>query len=332
MYFFRPALALARNPTAARQKIHYRIFQEFSFELSSIAGLGQQVKAALAHLHPPLLQHCKTETDRQSEKYLFHLPGKGNIEAVLLQHQTGRKTLCVSTQVGCGVGCVFCATGRLGLKANLCADEILLQVFHAQKILRQRGERLTNVVFMGMGEPFHNYQAVIDALQVLADDSCFSLSRRRVTVSTAGIPQRIRDFACDAPGFSLAVSVHAARDDIRNQLVPLNRRFPLQELVSALKDYWEITGGLTVMLEFTLVAGVNDSPELAQAAAALFAGLPVHVNLIPSNDTLYPPSDDPQVRAFAQVFRDHQIAVTVRHRLGDGIAAACGQLAASHKV
>jgi 23S rRNA (adenine2503-C2)-methyltransferase len=249
------------------------------------------------------------------------------IEAVWIPEEE-RTTLCVSTQVGCPLRCSFCATGALGFTRNLSAAEIVDQVCRMREAAPE-GSRLTNVVFMGMGEPLLNLPAVLEAVGILIDPKAFRFAPRRVTVSTAGVVPRIAELVRAAP-VNLAVSLHATTDAVRDELVPLNRRFPLRELLGALAALPELSRRRPVFFEYTLMAGVNDAVEDAERLVALLAGIPSKVNLIPMN----PHPDAPQ-RPPAPEVADRFLAVLARARLtatlrrprGSDIAAACGQLA-----
>jgi len=250
------------------------------------------------------------------------------VESVLIP-EGERTTLCISTQVGCPLACSFCATGALGFKRNLRAAEILDQVCRMREALAP-GERITNVVFMGMGEPLLNLPAVIESVRVLLHPKAFALGPRRITVSTAGVVPRIGALL-DAVPVNLAVSLHASTDALRDRLVPLNRRFPLSVLLGALRAHASVTARRPVFFEYTLMDGVNDGVEDARRLARLLRGLPSKVNLIPMNpheDSEERPSPPEVVERFAAELARHDLTVTVRRPRGSDIAAACGQLAA----
>jgi 23S rRNA (adenine2503-C2)-methyltransferase len=250
------------------------------------------------------------------------------VESVLIP-EPGRTTLCLSTQVGCPLACSFCATGAMGFTRNLRTAEIVDQVCRAQALL-EPGERLTNVVFMGMGEPLLNAAAVTEAIRILVHPKAFALAPRRVTVSTVGVVPRIRELLGVAP-VNLAVSLHAARDEVRDRLVPLNRRFPLAQLLGALREEPLISPQRPVFFEYTLIAGVNDSPEDARRLPALLRGIPGKLNLIPLNphpDAPFAPPAPEVVDRFAALLHRGGLRVTLRRDRGRDIDAACGQLAA----
>jgi 23S rRNA (adenine2503-C2)-methyltransferase len=240
-----------------------------------------------------------------------------------------RVTQCISTQVGCAMGCVFCASGVAGLKRHMGADEIVAQVV-AGRALLDGGERLTNIVFMGMGEPLHNYEATARALRLLTHEDGVALSSRRITVSTSGLVPEIARLGADFGGsIGLAVSLHAADDETRSRLMPINRKYPLAVLMEALRAY-PLPRRRRITIEYTLVAGRNDDAAEARKLARLLRGLPVKVNLIPMNpigaSTLGPPAMA-GVLAFQKVLVDAGYSCFIRRRRGDDVSAACGQLA-----
>ena len=272
-------------------------------------------------------------------KWLFDVGGGDAIETVFIP-EADRGTLCISSQAGCAVNCRFCSTGHQGFSRNLTTAEIVAQLWHAEFTLRQRlglapGERvITNVVMMGMGEPLQNYAALLPALRTMLDDHGYGLSRRRVTVSTSGVVPMIERLRDDCP-VALAVSLHAPDDALRDELVPLNRKYPIAELLSACRGYLARAPRDFITLEYCMLDGVNDSPAQAAALLALVrgdadSGLACKINLIPFNP--YPESglrrsSPERVSAFAAVLQEGGIVTTVRKTRGDDIAAACGQLA-----
>ena len=257
------------------------------------------------------------------------------IESVLMRYpargaRRERHTLCISSQAGCAVGCPFCATGELGFGRDLETAEILDQVREAARRLAAAGRRLTNVVFMGMGEPLLNLDRVLAAVEALNDPERFGLGARHVTVSTSGVVPGIRRLTALGPQFTLAVSLHAARDPLRDVLVPLNRRWPVAEVVDAARDHAAATGR-RVSYEVTMIGGINDTPADADALAELLRGDLAHVNLIPMNPVAHTPwqaSPMEVIAAFAARLRTAGIPVTIRRNRGAEIGAACGQLAA----
>jgi 23S rRNA (adenine2503-C2)-methyltransferase len=262
-------------------------------------------------------------SDGGTRKTLFSLPDGESIEVVVMRYER-RRTICISTQVGCAMGCVFCATGQMGLRRNLSSGEIVAQVMACA-----RRERLTNIVVMGMGEPFHNYEATMAALDRLNDSDGFGFGERRMTISTVGLIPGIDRFAAERRQINLAVSLHAATDELRSRLVPVNARYPLEPLFESCRRYVQSTRR-RISFEWALIEGLNDGPEQALALAALARGLTCHVNLIPLNPTRgYSGSTASRERAegFRDALHSHGITATIRLRRGIDIQAGCGQLA-----
>ena len=275
--------------------------------------------------------------DGLTEKVLFHLHDEETIESVLMRYEE-RRTVCVSTQVGCPVGCSFCATGQSGFKRNLTTGEILAQVLHFARGLapagapagEPTGAHITNVVFMGMGEPLMNYDATWEAIRRLNDHRGFNLGARHFTISTAGWVPGIRDMAQEKQAVGLAISLHAANDELRNQLVPLNRRYPLAVLTRACREYTRKTRR-RITFEYALMDGVNDTPAHAKELAELTQGLLRHVNLIPLNPTSeceYRPSRKDRIERFRRALEASDVPCTLRISRGADIQAGCGQLRA----
>jgi 23S rRNA (adenine2503-C2)-methyltransferase len=300
------------------------------------AGLRQRL-AAETNLTPLTPMASQESANGQTRKVLFELRDGETIESVLMRY-TDRRTACISTQAGCGMGCVFCATGQGGLARNLSAGEIVAQVIHLAREIKTNefgpgdeaglGHPVSNVVLMGMGEPLANYAATRQAIETLSDARGYNMGARRWTLSTVGLVPGIRRLAAEDMEINLAVSLHAPSDELRNQIVPINRRYPLGELMAAVRDYGAKTRR-RVSIEYALIDGVNDSPDQARALAALLEGLLCHVNLIPLNPTPgspWQPSPRERVDAFQAVLEAAGIPTTVRMRRGIDIEAGCGQL------
>jgi 23S rRNA (adenine2503-C2)-methyltransferase len=264
-------------------------------------------------------------------KYLFELLDGQHIEAVFIP-DAPRHTLCISSQVGCALGCRFCQTGALGFKRNLEVAEIVDQVCHVQRELASRS-RLTNLVLMGMGEPLANYDNVIRALSIMLDPSGLAFSHRRISLSTAGLVPQLRRLGQDSP-VNLAISLHAADDALRSELMPINRTYPLKELLAACRDY-PVPARKRITFEYILLEGVNDGPDQARRLVKLLHGIRAKVNLIPFNahpGTLYKRSSDQRMLAFQEVLTGAHLTATLRRSRGAGIGAACGQLVAGHQA
>jgi len=271
--------------------------------------------------------------DGFTRKYLLALADGEKIETVLMRF-TGRVTACISSQVGCAMGCVFCATGQMGYTRHLTPGEIVAQAVHVARALRRspagRPERLRNVVLMGMGEPLHNYDAVMHAIDILRDDGGLALGAERITLSTVGVVPGILRLAREKRPLHLAVSLHAATQAERAALVPAAKKWPLGELMAACRTYSETTGR-RIFYEWTLIEGKNDSAEHARAVGRLLRGLPAQVNLIPLNPTAGyagAPTRSEAAKNFQRILADEfALPSTVRQRRGIDIAAGCGQLA-----
>ena len=270
-----------------------------------------------------------------TEKALHRLGDGALVESVLMHYPARagsreRHTLCISSQAGCAVGCPFCATGELGYTRDLETAEIVDQVRHAARRLAVDGRRLTNIVFMGMGEPLLNLDRVLAAVAALNDPGRFGLGARHITVSTSGVVPGIERLTALGPQFTLAVSLHAARDALRDVLVPLNRRWPVAEVVGAARAHASATGR-RISYEVTMIGGVNDTELDAMAMATLLRGDHAHVNLIPMNPVAHTPwtaSPMPVIERFAATLREAGISTTIRRNRGQEVGAACGQLAA----
>jgi len=271
----------------------------------------------------------------RTEKGLHRLGDGAAIESVLMHYPAApgrreRHTLCISSQAGCAVGCPFCATGELGFGRDLSTAEIVDQVRWAARGLALDGRRLTNVVFMGMGEPLLNLDRVLEAVEALNDPARFGLGARHITVSTSGVVPGIRRLTALGAHFTLAVSLHAARDPLRDVLVPLNRRWPSSDVVAAARDHARATGR-RISYEVTMIGGINDTDADAEAIVELLRGDLAHVNLIPMNPVAHTPwaaSPMPVIERFAERLRAGGLPVTIRRNRGQEVGAACGQLAA----
>lgn len=277
-------------------------------------------------LELPRADSIQSTSDGRTHKVAIRLADDALVECVSMRTDR-RLTFCISSQVGCALKCSFCATGLMGLKRNLRADEIVAQVLVMGDLNRWQDDRF-NLVFMGMGEPLANYAPVLQAIRILHDDHGLNLGIRRITVSTSGLVPQIRSLAEEGLALGLAVSLHATTDALRDQLVPVNKRWPIRELLDAARDYGKISGR-RVTLEYTLIAGVNDSIEDADRLAAFARELPSKINLIPYNPVpgLEWKRPTPEsVERFAGRLMPKAPAVTVRHTMGNEIWAACGQL------
>jgi 23S rRNA (adenine2503-C2)-methyltransferase len=268
--------------------------------------------------------------DKRTTKTLLSLPDGNAVEAVSMEYDK-RRTLCISTQVGCAVGCKFCATGQMGFRKNLSSGEIIEQVLFYARNLREREEKVTNVVYMGMGEPFLNYESTLTSIKQLNHPKGFNLGARHFTISTVGIIPQIERFTQEKSQINLAISLHAADNQLRSSLLPINEKYPIEDLMKACEDYVKITGR-RVTFEWALIHQINDSLEQADMLCKLLKGLNCHVNIIPLNPTSGFEGEKAlpnQIDEFKGVLDRHHIPCTVRIRRGIDIQAGCGQLAST---
>ena len=316
------------------EQLYRAATKELAGDVESVTTLPKELRAQLAadgfafdSVEPVVLQRSG---DGQTTKGLFRLHDGNEIEAVLMEHRGDRNTVCISSQAGCAYACAFCATGQAGFTRHLSATEIFDQArFFAARLARE-GRKLTNIVFMGMGEPFHNYDAVMGAVALLHDPKGFGLGHRHITISTVGLVPQIDRFAGEGIQVNLAISLHAPTDATRSKIMPVNRKWSSEELMAAVERYVAKTNR-KVFFEYVMLAGVNDSDEHARDLARLMRGPLYHVNLIPYNstpDAALRGSDDKRIWAFARLLEEAGCAVTVRTPMGRDIAAACGQLRA----
>ena len=319
------------QPTYRARQIWQAYYADLEDDINKISTLPKDLRSSLAEQYQTSsLVPIKrlSSSDRQTEKVLFELPDKRMIETVLMRYEE-RQTLCISSQAGCAMGCVFCATGQMGFSRDLSAGEIVEQVLFFARELKKIDKKVTNIVVMGMGEPFHNYDAVMEAIHRLNAPNGFNLGARRFTVSTVGLVPAIQRFAAERSQINLAISLHAANNDLRAELLPIAKKYPLEELMRACKSYIEVTNR-RVTFEWALIQGVNDRVEDARELAGLLKGLLCHVNVIPLNPThAYSGKATTQERAiaFQKVLVQNGIPCTIRLRRGIDIQAGCGQLA-----
>jgi 23S rRNA (adenine2503-C2)-methyltransferase len=331
-------LADMGEPAFRARQVADAVWRSDAASWDAVTTLGMPLRAGLAErLRFDTVgdTELRLADDDATEKALHRLSDGRLVESVLMHYpargeRRERNTLCISSQAGCAVGCPFCATGELGFERDLDVGEIVDQVRHARRRLASRGRHLTNLVFMGMGEPLLNLDAVIGAARVLTDPDRFGLGARHVTISTSGVVPGIERLAALRPQWTLAVSLHAARDALRDLLVPLNRRWPVRAVVAAAAGYAAATGR-RVSYEYVMIDGLNDTPADAEALVRLVAGTGSHVNCIPMNPVAHTPwqaSSPERIEAFVGRLRAAGIGVTIRRNRGQEVGAACGQLAA----
>jgi 23S rRNA (adenine2503-C2)-methyltransferase len=329
------------EPAYRAQQIWQGLYQQLWNDPSQFTNLPQRLRERLEEtfrFHSILPARVLESVDGETRKTLFNLPDNQAIEAVRMSYEK-RRTLCISTQAGCAMGCTFCATGQMGFRRHLRSGEIVEQVLYYARQLRQTGEDVTNVVVMGMGEPFHNYDATLAAIDRLNHPQGFNLGARRFTISTVGLVPAILRFADEKRQVNLAVSLHAADNELRSSMLPVNKRYPIEELIRACEEYVDKTNR-RVTFEWALIHDVNDSPEQARQLAQLLSGLVrggsalCHVNVIPLNPT-QGFEGQATTRERAQAFKDelerHGIPCTIRSRRGIDIQAGCGQLAVDNE-
>jgi len=308
------------------------MYRELKVNAAEISNLPETLRQKItdnfefSHLTPTSNQMSK---DGNTRKVLFSLPDGHAVETVLMRYEK-RETLCISTQSGCALGCVFCATGQMGFRRNLSSGEIIEQVVFFARELKDSDREITNVVFMGMGEPFHNYEGTLAAIDRLNHKVGMNLGARRFTISTVGLVPEILRFADERRQTNLAVSLHAADDELRNYLLPINKKYPLNELINACRAYISKTNR-RITFEWALIQDVNDSIEQAHKLSNLIRGLLSHVNVIPLNPTRgYSglATTMERAREFQVILERNGIPCTIRARRGIDIHAGCGQLAA----
>jgi len=309
--------------------------KEIVDDLAAVTVLPRDLRAALAaesfELESVAPVTVQRSNDAQTTKGLFRLHDGNEVEAVLMEHWGGRTTVCISSQAGCAYKCAFCSTGQAGFTRHLSAIEIFDQARFFARELRTREKKITNIVFMGMGEPFHNYDAVMGAVRLLNDPSGFGLGHRHITISTVGLVPQIERFAGEGVQVNLAISLHAPTDAQRSSIMPVNERYPLAELMRACAGYAAKTRR-KIFFEYVMLEGVNDGDASARALARLMRGHLYHVNLIPYNATPDAPlrgTPEARVRAFQAILDAAGVPTTVRTPMGRDIAAACGQLRAA---
>lgn len=326
------ALEAQGEPAFRLAQIKRAFFVELRSSWEEVTVLSKTLREMLAKdipwnaLMPVRVQES---SDGATIKTLFCCEDGKTIEAVLMCHQDERNTVCVSSQVGCAMACGFCATGTMGFARNLSSEEIVEQVIHYARFLKAKGEVVTNVVLMGMGEPLHNYDHVVEALKTLNDKQGFNFGARRMSISTCGIVPGILRLADEPLQVNLAISLHAGTDEVRSKIMPVNKAYPLAKLMDAVRTYMDKTNR-KVMFEYLLLQGVNDRPEDAEAVARLLGSdvRLVHVNVIKYHDTSTFESTDRDGRvAFVEHLRACGVPATHRVTFGEDIDAACGQLA-----
>ena len=337
------------EPAFRAKQIYTWLYHQLVTDFAQMTNLPQSLRARLAEeasIGPIIIRSELHAKDDRTRKILLSLSDGKLVESVLMLYppvsgSTARATVCVSSQAGCALGCTFCATGQMGFDRHLTPGEIVAQVLHFARELRAQPwsaaglpgsapiDHITNIVLMGMGEPLHNYNNVLQALHILNNADGFRLGARHMTLSTAGLVPAIRKLAQEPMQINLAVSLHAPTDELRSTTMPINKKYPLAELMAAVQDYIKATGR-QVTFEYVLLSGVNDTPAHAHQLAALLTPFKqfAHVNCIPVNATTadYRTPGPQAIQAFRAILSQHGVSNSVRAERGDDIAAACGQL------
>lgn len=316
------------EPKFRFDQIYKAIFIDLVENFDQITTLPKDLRKKLAlkfSISSIFSEKIQKSRDQKVLKILFRLADGNTIESVLIRGDS-RRTVCVSSQVGCALSCKFCATGLLGFRRNLLAQEIYDQILYFARILKKEG-RITNVVFMGMGEPFLNYNEVMKAIRILNDKNGFNLGQRHFSISTVGIIPGIKKFIKEGGEINLAISLHAADNKLRNRLLPINKKYSIEKLISVCKDYVTRTKR-KLFFEYVMLKDVNDSKREAQKLAKILAHPLFHVNLIRYNltDTKFFPSSDKTISAFQKELQKYRVRCTIRKSAGGDIWAACGQL------
>ena len=326
------------EPAYRAMQIWQGLYQHFYHSPEQFTNLPKSLREKLAEnlsFSPIQPKLYLDSSDGQTRKTLFELHDGQVIEAVLMRYDPdtftgrGRRTLCISTQAGCAMGCVFCATGQMGFKRHLSSGEIIAQVMYYARMLKEENEAVTNIVLMGMGEPFHNYDNTMDAIDRLNDPNGYKFGARRFTISTVGLVPMIRRFADEKRQVNLAISLHAADDESRVSMLPINKKYKIEDVIESCRYYVAQTGR-RVTFEWALINGVNDTPEVARKLAVRLKGLLCHVNAIPLNPTAgYEgrATDRQRAALFKETLEQAGIACTIRMKRGIDIQAGCGQLA-----
>ena len=318
------------------KKPRYRLGQAKRALFQDLIQNWQEAVVLPLNLREELNKKCPIEIsaktffskDKNTIKTIITLKDGLKIETVLMRHQDKRNTICVSSQIGCSLNCSFCATGKMGFKRNLEVWEIVEQVLFFARYLKRIKEKVTNIVFMGMGEPFLNYQNVIGAIKILNDKKGFNLGTRHFSISTVGIVEGIEKLAKEELQINLAISLHAPNDKLRSKLMPINEKYPIQKILSAVDDYIKKTRR-RVMFEYIMIRNLNDSEEEAKKLVMLMKKPLYFVNLISYNPTgIFKPSLSLRIKKFKEILEKEGVIVTQRYRFGEDIEAACGQLVA----
>jgi len=324
---------LEKEPEYRAHQVKKAIFHDLIDDWKGATTLPFSLRERLNEACPLNIEHRLFRSKKtEAAKALITLEDGLKIESVLMRHKDGRNTVCVSSQVGCPLGCLFCATGKMKFERNLKSHEIVEQVLLFSRYLKKSKKQVTNVVFMGMGEPFLNYENVMESVKTMHEPEVFNMGARRFSISTVGITDGIRKLAAEPLEVNLAISLHAPTDELRSRLMPVNAKYSISRILEAVESYAKTTNR-RVMFEYIMIKDFNDSEECAVQLASLMKKPLYFVNLISYNPAVrgIAPSPAAKVRKFKETLQRKGIAVTERFRFGQDIAAACGQLAADEK-
>ncbi len=319
---------LAREPKYRLVQVNQAIFSDLAESWDEVTALPKKLRETLQAECPlEINAELSLSDDKDTAKALIRLADGKFIETVLMRHEDGRNTVCVSCMVGCPMKCAFCATGEMGLLRKLTADEIITQVLFFSRFLKKENARVGSVVFMGMGEPFLNYDNVMQAVRILNNPECFGIGARHISISTCGIFDGIRKLTTEDIAVNLAISLHAPNDEVRRKIMPVAEGYTIAELLTVIDEYIAKTRR-KVMFEYLLIDGVNDTDEMARELATILKHKLCVVNLIQYNDTgAFVASSHNRMNRFKEILEKAKIEVTMRYRFGRDIKGACGQLA-----
>lgn len=320
--------SLENEPGFRRKQVKKAVFGDLVSNWSEVTTFSKNLREKL-ELEAPLNIEGEIYKSKKhsTAKAIIKLSDGEYVETVLMRHKDGRNTVCVSSQLGCALGCKFCATGESGFKRNLSTNEIIAQIIFFARYLKDKKGKLTNVVFMGMGEPFLNYDNVMQAIRILNDEEKFNMGARRISISTIGVTEGIRKLARENLEINLAISLHAPNDKLRSVIIPANKKYNIKRIMEAVDYYIEKTGR-KVMFEYLMIKDVNDSEKEARELAEFMVNKLYMINLIPYNPTgKFKPSEKGRIRKFKDILERSGVNVTQRFSFGQDIDAACGQLA-----
>jgi 23S rRNA (adenine2503-C2)-methyltransferase len=321
------------EPAYRSKQIKKAVFKDLIANWGEATALPKNLRETLQREIPlDIRAETLVSKDKKSVKTCIKLQDGLLVETVLMKHTGRRNTVCVSSQVGCPLGCLFCVTGTMGFKRNLTSSEIVEQVLFFAKYLKKQNEKVTNVVFMGMGEPFLNWENVREAIKIINDDNCFGIGARKISISTSGIIEGIEALVKEFPQINLAISLHAPNDGLRGELMPVNKKYPLSRVIEAVDEYIRKTNR-KVMFEYVMLKDVNDSEEQAKELAKMLKKPLYMVNIIAYNPNGRFQSSPPEkIKKFKAILEAAGIFTTQRYRFGTDIEAACGQLASRPNI